>query len=131
MEVKYLDISEVYEIHEKMLKIGGGRSGVRDFTLIYSATERPKASFSGKLLYPNIWVQASALIQSLIKNHPFEDGNKRTGFFSMLRFLNINGWDIKANEEETYNFVLQIDIKNLSLEKISLWLQKHSKEIRH
>lgn len=130
MGIKYLDISEVYEIHEKMLKVGGGRSGVRDFTLIHSATERPKASFSGKLLYPNIWFQAAALIQSLVKNHPFEDGNKRTGFFSTLRFLNINGWDIKAHEEKIYEFVLQIDIKNLSLKRISYWLRKHAKKIR-
>lgn len=130
MEIKYLDISEVYEIHEKMLKIGGGRSGVRDFTLIHSATERPKASFSGKLLYSNIWFQSAALIQSLIKNHPFEDGNKRTGFFSTLRFLNINGWDIKANEGKIYEFVLQIDTKNLPLEQISSWLKKHAKKIK-
>lgn len=130
MEVEYLDIAEVYEIHEKMLKIGGGRSGVRDFTLIHSAVERPKASFSGRLLYADIWIQASALIQSLIKNHPFEDGNKRTGFFSTLRFLNINGWDIKGNEEEIYDFALQIDTKNLSLNQIAVWLKKHSKKIK-
>jgi len=130
MEIKYLDISEVYEIHEKMLKVGGGRSGVRDFTLIHSATERPKASFAGKMLYQNIWFQAAALIQSLIKNHPFEDGNKRAGFFSTLRFLNINGWDIKADKDKNYKFVLQIDTNNLSLEQISLWLKKHAKKIK-
>lgn len=129
MEIRYLDISIVYEIHERMIKIGGGRSGVRDFTLIHSAVERPKASFGGKLLYSNIWFQAAALIQSLIKNHPFNDGNKRTGYFSVLRFLNINGWNIKADKEENYEFVLQVDIINLSLEKISLWLKNHAKKI--
>jgi len=77
MEIKYLEIDEVYNIHEKMLKVGGGRFGIRDFTLIHSAVERPKASFAGRMLYHDIWFQAAALIQSLIKNHPFEDGNGR------------------------------------------------------
>lgn len=130
MKIKYLDIAEVYSIHEKMLEIGGGRSGIKDFTLIHSAVERPKASFGGKMLYQNIWLQAAALIQSLIKNRPFEDGNKRCGFFSTLRFLNINGYDIEATKNQIVSFVLSIDIKNLSLNEISLWLKKHSKKIK-
>jgi len=130
MEIKFLDIVEVYEIHERMIKIGGGRPGVRDFTLIHSAVERPKMSFAGKLLYPDIWLKAASLIQSLIKNHPFEDGNKRTGFFSTLRFLNINGYDIKPDKKDIVNFVLQIDTKNLSLQQISLWFKKHVKKVR-
>lgn len=130
MEIKYLDIAEVYNIHEKMLEIGGGRPGIRDFTLIHSAVERPKASFGGKMLYPSIWLQAAALIQSLIKNHPFEDGNKRTGFFSTLRFLNINGYDIKVIRKEIVSFVLDVDVKKLSLNQIAFWFQKHVKNVR-
>ena len=129
METKYLEIDEVYNIHEKMLEVGGGRSGIRDFTLIHSAVERPKASFAGKVLYQNIWFQAAALIQSLIKNHPFKDGNKRTGFFSMLRFLNINGFDITATKKEIVRFALDIDVRKLSLNKISSWLKNHSKKM--
>src|SRR3989344_2783121 len=98
MEIKYLEIEEVYNIHSKMIDIGGGREGIMDFNLLHSAIERPKASFGGKFLYQDIWHQAAALIQSLIKNHPFEDGNKRTGFFSTLRFLNINGYDITSTK---------------------------------
>ena len=130
MEIKYLEIDEVYNIHEKMLKVGGGRFGIRDFTLIHSAVERPKASFAGRMLYHDIWFQAAALIQSLIKNHPFEDGNKRTGFFSMLRFLNINGYDIKAAKKEIIRFALDIDVKKLSIKKISFWLKKHSRKMK-
>lgn len=130
MEIKYLDIVEVYFIHEKMLEIGGGRSGIRDFTLIHSAVERPKASFGEKMLYSNVWFQAAALIQSLIKNHAFNDGNKRTGFFSTLRFLNINNYDIKATKQEIIEFTLKIDAENLNLETIAHWLKFHSKKIR-
>lgn len=130
MEIKYLDIAEVYNIHERMLKVGGGRSGIKDFTLIHSAVERPKASFGGKMLYPNIWLQAAALIQSLIKNHPFEDGNKRTGFFSTLRFLNINGYDIKVTKKDIVSFALDVDVKKLSLNQIAFWFKKHAKSVR-
>lgn len=127
--IKYLDIVEVYLIHERMIKIGGGRSGIRDFALVHSAVERPKATFGGQSLYPDIWHQGAALIQSLIKNHPFNDGNKRTGFFSLMRFLEINGYQIKACRKEIIRFVLEIDIKKLSIRSTCFWIKKHAIKI--
>lgn len=130
MEIKHLDIIEVYFIHEKMLETGGGQSGIRDFSLIHSAVERPKTSFGEKMLYPNIWFQAAALIQSLIKNHAFNDGNKRTGYFSTLRFLNINNYDIKVTKQELIEFTIKIDVNNLNIETIAHWFKSHSKKHR-
>ncbi len=129
MRIIYITIEECYLIHEKMIEIGGGRGGVRDFTLLHSAIERSKASFGGKDLYPDIWTKGAALIHSLIKNHPFNDGNKRTGFFTTLRFLNINGYDITASRKEIVEFALSIDVRNLNLEEIASWLKKHAKKI--
>ncbi|MBI2616741.1 type II toxin-antitoxin system death-on-curing family toxin [Candidatus Gottesmanbacteria bacterium] len=126
----YLEIDEVIAIHEKMLEIGGGREGIRDFTLIHSAVARPKATFAGKLLYPTIWLQAAALIQSLIRNHPFDDGNKRTGFFSTLRFLDLNGYDINATEAEIISFARNVDVKRLPIEDIASFLKKHAKRLK-
>lgn len=125
MKVIFLEIDEVIAIHERMLKIGGGREGIRDFTLIHSAVERPKAFFAGKDLYPTVWLKAAALIHSLVKNHAFNDGNKRTGFFSTLRFLNLNGYDLDVEDKEIINFTLDIGVKKLNLEDISLWLKTH------
>ncbi len=62
MKLIFITIEECYLIHEKMIEIGGGRGGVRDFTLIYSAIERPKASFGGKDLYPDVLTKGTALI---------------------------------------------------------------------
>lgn len=124
---RYLDIAEVYYIHEKMIEVGGGRPGVRDFTLVQSAIERPKATFGGKDLYPPLWLKAGALLQSLVKNHPFEDGNKRTGFFTTLRFLNINGKELSATKNEIVSFALDVDTKNLNIEEIADWYKIHSK----
>lgn len=126
----YIDIEEVYQIHERMLKVGGGRPEVRDFTLLHSAVERPKVTFGGHLLYPTLWLKAAALIQSLIKNHSFNDGNKRTGFFSTLRFLKLNNYAIICSKKQIINFTLSIDVQNINIEEIAEWLKKHSKKIR-
>lgn len=122
----YLTLDEVLSIHEKMLLVGGGREGIHDFTLLHSAIERPKASFAGKSLYPTIWLKAAALIHSLIKNHPFEDGNKRTAYFSTMRLLNNNGYELSASQGELVSFAITIDIKNLKLLQIAKWLKNHS-----
>ncbi|MBI3619976.1 type II toxin-antitoxin system death-on-curing family toxin [Candidatus Roizmanbacteria bacterium] len=100
---RYVDLTETYLIHEKMLAVGGGRAGIRDFSLLHSAVELPKVTFGGKLLYETVWKQAASLIHSLIKNHPFNDGNKRTGFFTSLRFLNLNGYEIQCSKKEVLN----------------------------
>ncbi|OGG01644.1 hypothetical protein A2W14_07140 [Candidatus Gottesmanbacteria bacterium RBG_16_37_8] len=126
-ETEYIKIEEIVAIHERMIEIGGGREGIRDFTLLHSACERPKATFSGQLLYSNIWFQAAALIQSLIRNHPFNDGNKRTGYFSTVRFLNLNGYELEAKKKQIIGFTLSIDIKKLNVEQISSWLKKQAK----
>ena len=122
----YISLEEVLTIHQRMLEVGGGKKGIRDFTLIHSAVERPKATFSGKSLYPTVFLKAAALIQSLIKNHPFEDGNKRTGYFSTMRFLFLNGYDLKAKKGQIINFTLEVDIKKLTIDQIASWLKKHS-----
>lgn len=127
--VKYLEIDEVLAIHQTMIQLYGGRFDIHDFTLLHSAVERPKATFAGKDLYPTILEKASALIQSLILNHPFDDGNKRTAITSCARFLYINGWKLKLNEEELIQFTLNIDSHKLPFIKTAAWFKKHAKKI--
>src|SRR5688572_20333207 len=80
--VKYLSPQQVLAIHDQMIKRFGGSSGIRDVGLLESAVARPKATFDGNDLYPSIFQKAAALLQSLLKNHPFVDGNKRTALTS-------------------------------------------------
>lgn len=128
MKLNYLSIDEVITIHDRMLKIAGGREGIRDFTLIHSAIERPKATFAQKDLYPTIFTKAAAIIQSLIRSHPFNDGNKRTGYFSTLRFLNQNGYDLVTTKKEIIDFTVKIDVKRPEIEDIAFWLKKHARK---
>ncbi|MDA1316529.1 MAG: type II toxin-antitoxin system death-on-curing family toxin [bacterium] len=127
--IVYLSIEEIMYIHDNMIQIYGGRSDVHDFTLLHSATERSKATFNGKDLYDSLFDKASALIQSLILNHPFDDGNKRTAFTSCAGFLYLNGYELEFTKNEAIAFTLNIDDHTLSFDKISDWLKVHSKKL--
>lgn len=126
--MKFIDLDEVLIIHERMLEIGGGREGILDFTLLHSAIERPKAQFSGEFLYQSVFEMGAALLQSLVKNHPFSDGNKRTAFFTTMRFLDKNGYEVTASNEEIVKFGVKVDINKLSVGEIAEWLKLHSKK---
>jgi len=127
--MNYISIDEVYAIHLRMIAVGGGRGNIHDFILLHSAIERSKVTFGGKELYPTIWNKAAALIHSLVKNHPFDDGNKRTAYYSTKRFLFINGWQLVAKKEDVIRFMVSLDVKNFSLLTIERWVHVHSKHL--
>jgi len=124
--VKYLTPQQVLAIHDQMVKRFGGTPGIRDIGLVESAVARPMATFDGVDLYETVFDKAAALLQSLLKNHPFVDGNKRTALSSAGIYLKINGYDLKNYHEEEVDFGVQVDTKQLSIENISAWLKKHS-----
>ena len=129
MSWRYVDIEEVYYIHEAVIKKAGTKASVRDFALLHSAVERPKATFAGKDLYHTIFLKAASLLQSLCLNHPFTDGNKRTSWLSTKRFLYVNGYHLKAKRMEAANFMVLVDNEKPEIGKISSWLRKHSNKI--
>lgn len=124
----YPDVSDVLLIHAKMIEFFGGRDGVRDYFLLDSALERPKATFGGEDLYPSIFGKAAALIQSLILNHPFDDGNKRTAITTCALFLHLNGYEVNLPVKDSIEFTLNVDNHSLSLEQIAAWLEKQVKK---
>lgn len=81
----------VYEIHEVVIAETGGVAGLRDAALLHAAVARPFATFEGHDPYPGDFDKAAALFQSLIKDHPFLDGSKRTAFAAALYFLDRSG----------------------------------------
>ena len=112
-----------------MIKKHGGSPGIRDKVMFESAINRPFATFAGADLYPDIYLKAGALIQSVVKNHPFVDGNKRTAYTSAFMFLRKNGIDLIVEKKVGVKFMLQVANENLSVDEIALWLKKHSKKI--
>ena len=129
-KVKFLKIDQVLFIHDQMVKRVGGTLGVRDIGLIESALARPQATFGGNFLYVNIFDKAAALLQSILKNHAFVDGNKRTARTSAGLFLKINGYSLINSHQEEVEFTVKVDNGNLTIEQISKWLEKHSKKAR-
>ncbi len=122
-----VDIAQVVEIHKAIVSRAGTTAGVRDFSLLHSAIERPKATFQGEDLYPTIFLKASALLQSLCMNHPFTDGNKRTAWLTTKRFLHVNNYHLTADRNEAADFMIWIDNSKPELANISSWLKKHTK----
>lgn len=113
-----------------MVKRFGGSFGVRDLGLIESAVERPKATFDGIDLYPDLFEKAAALMHSLLKNHAFVDGNKRTSYTSVGVFLKLNGYKLINMHKKSLEFAMNVENNSLELEEIAAWLKKNSKKIR-
>lgn len=108
-----------------MVKRFGGSHGVRDLGLIESAVGRPKATFDGTDLYPDIFTKAAALMHSLLKNHAFVDGNKRTAHAACGVFLKLNGYKLKNMHKASLEFAMSVENNSLPLEEIAAWLKKH------
>lgn len=121
-----IDLSEVLSIHTILIEKFGGASGVRDKELLDSAINRPFATFDGRELYPNYTEKAAALIESIVVNHPFTDGNKRTGYVLMRLLLMQSGLDIIATQEEKYEFVIAIAEGKLDKTAIIEWIDSRS-----
>ena len=101
-------LNDVLELHEKSIKDFGGSQGIRDIGLLESALARPFQTFGGEDLYPTLFEKAAAITESIIINHPFIDGNKRTGLLAMLVILEMGSLKITASNDATYNFTIQI-----------------------
>lgn len=129
-KIVYLTFDVVLAIHDDMIERYGGSHGIRDIGIIQSALARPQASFAGEDLYPTVLDKAAALFHSLIFNHAFVDGNKRTSMTAMSRFLYINGYELNVEKQEFVDFPLRVENKHLSLEEIKEWLEKHIKKAR-
>jgi len=104
--LKYLSIDDISDIYSAAFNISKEAPCIRDKGLLASAAARPDASFGGEDLYKTLAEKAGMLFASLIHNHAFIDGNKRIGFIAMSIMLDLNGYDLKATQDEKYSFVL-------------------------
>jgi len=77
----------------------------------------------GEELYPDVFSKAAILYYLLIKNHPFLDGNKRTAFLALMRFLNINGYTLNATNDALYQFTIDVASSALTKEEVEMWIK--------
>ncbi len=99
--------------------------GVLNLGALESALAQPRMTFGGRELYPAIADKAAALGYSLIQNHPFLDGNKRTGHAAMEVFLFLNGFEIQSSVDEQERIVLQVASGEMDREAFTAWLRDH------
>lgn len=106
--IRYLTLIEILELHRRILKQSGGVFGIRDMGLLESAIAQPRMTFGGEDLYSSLLEKAAALGFSIIMNHPFVDGNKRTGHAETEVFLVLNGLEVNASVDKQEHMVLAI-----------------------
>lgn len=123
--MRYLILSEVLDLYHRVMWQSGGAVGIRDLGALESALAQPRMTFDGEELYPTIAEKASALGFSIIKNHPFVDGNKRAGHAVMETFLVLNGLEIEAAVDEQEHILLQVASGELSRDEFIAWLRAH------
>ncbi len=122
--MRYLTLSEVLELHRQIINQSGGAMGILNLGGLESALAQPRMTFAGSDLYPTIADKASALGFSLILNHPFIDGNKRTAFVVMRTFLLLNGKDINTTQEDKYFMFLKLAEGKVSEEELVEWIRE-------
>lgn len=118
---------EVLEIHAILIERFGGSDGIRDKELLDSALNRPYQTFDGNELYPTPIDKAAAILESIVKNHPFVDGNKRTGYVLARLLMMSKQLDIQAEQGQKYQLVIAISKGELSFDQIKEWLEKNSR----
>mgnify|MGYP001573172452 CR=1 FL=1 len=125
--IKYLSVEQALTIHEALIKHYGGSHGIHNQGLLESAIFRPQASVFGQDAYPALFEKCAVLGYSLIQNHPFVDGNKRTGFAATHLMLLINGYDLTSTTKEEITMAKKIASGKMREPAITQWLKKHSK----
>ena len=119
-------VKEVEHLHRILIDKFGGSYGIRDNSALESALARPFQTFDGNELHASVIEKAASLIESILINHPFIDGNKRTGYTLLRLFLIQNGYDITASPDNKYEFVIDIASGTLKYEGIVAWLASNT-----
>lgn len=101
--MRYLGLEDLLAIAEDL-----GVASVRDLGLLDSAAHRPQSSLYGREAYPGIHLKAAVLLESIVRNHPLVDGNKRLGWLSAVVFLGLNGLDLDAPDDDAYDVVIGV-----------------------
>jgi len=127
MEIRFLSLEDVLELHEMQLESYGGATGIRDLGLLESAVMMPQASFGGEYVHKNVFEMAAAYAFHIAENQPFVDGNKRTALASALVFLDWHFIEINEPNEELYSAMIGLAQKTMTKAGFAALFEKLSK----
>jgi death-on-curing protein len=128
--VIYLTAAQILFIHSRLIDETGGSHGIRDLGLLESAAARPLATFEGNELNTDVFDKAAALMDSLIRNHPFIDGNKRTAISAAALFLQLNGRRLIAGNTQLESFTMLVVESKPGIAESAAWFGQHSERIK-
>lgn len=125
-EPRFLSVEDVRDIHVDQIERYGGGLGVRDVELLRSAIGMPEAGFGSHYLHADLFEMAAAYLYHIVQNHPFIDGNKRTGAMAAFVFLKLNGLTLDADESAFESLVLKTAQGQIDKSAIAEFFPKHS-----
>ncbi len=124
-ESVWIEERDALALHDRLLALHGGAAGVRDTALLQSALARPR-QVAAYARTPGIIDMAAAYTTGIVRNHPFIDGNKRTGFVVGVLFLELNGYRFTANEEDAAQAVLGLAAGTLDEQGYAAFLRENA-----
>ncbi len=123
-KVLFLTTAQVERIHAEVIRQFGGSMGLRDGGLFESACEMPRASFGEQFLHATPAAMAAAYLFHLCSNHPFVDGNKRVGLGAALVFAEVNGYEVRATDDELEELTLGVASGSVSKDEVARFFAK-------
>ncbi len=122
----FLSVEDVLGLHADQVALYGGSHGVRDMGLLESAVSQPQATFGGEYLHKDLFEMAAAYLFHIVRNHPFLDGNKRTGAVAALAFLDFNGVEVDAPKGSVYDLTLSVAMGQADKAQIAEYFRSHA-----
>jgi len=122
----FLDLDHVMRLHRSLIEHYGGLDGTRDMGLLQSAIAMPQASYGGELLHSDIFEMAAAYLYHIVQNHPFLDGNKRTGAAAAIVFLAMNNIQIDNDETGLVDMTLSVACGQAGKTEIAEFFRSHA-----
>lgn len=126
MGYRHLTLADVLQLHADQVAQYGGDAAVRDQGLLESALAQPAASFGGQPLHADLFEMAAAYMFHIVQNHPFADGNKRTGLMAALVFLDDNGVEIEAPKGALYDLTIGVATGSIDKPEIAAFFRDHA-----
>ena len=126
MAISFLGLDEIVRIHQDQIERYGGSDGIRDVAILQSAIGQPSAGFSGGYLHEDIYAMAAAYLYHIVRNHPFVDGNKRTGAVAAVVFLALNDIILEADEAEFEAVVLDVAEGSINKNAVADFLRRNA-----
>lgn len=125
----YLSAEEIAAINQVVVEESGGSIGIRELGLLESISHKPAGGFGDHELYPGMFLKAAVYYEAIVNYHVFIDGNKRTGYATMARFMALNGYQLDVTDKEIEDYTVSIATAKTDLADIAAWIKEHSQKV--